>query len=65
MKKILFWVSQPVLIPVLVIGLSLEWVGECITKLCHAFEGWAFEYEKRGWKHLGEGIYRWKGKDEQ
>lgn len=57
-KHALFWISQIVMTPLLILGATLEAIGEYFTELCHRFEAWAFEYEKHGWKHVGGGIYR-------
>jgi hypothetical protein len=58
MKKIVFWVSQIIVAPVFLAALLMNAFSDAIIKVCHWYEGWAFDYEAEGWMHIGDGVYK-------
>ena len=57
MKKVLFWGTSILTFPCFLILDSLASMAEFMIGVLRQYEAWAFEYEKNGYEHLGDGIW--------
>lgn len=57
MKKVLFWGTSIFTFPCFLLFDLLVTVSEFMIDLLRQYEAWAFEYEKNGFKHVGNGIW--------
>lgn len=59
-KKILFWITSPVVFFAFMLFTILEGLSERCVHFTHMYEAWCFDYHEE-WTYLGDGI--WKGKE--
>ena len=57
MKKIIFWVLFPITSLVYILLALVEMLAHYGGEGLDAYEGWAFDLKKKGWKNLGSGCW--------
>ena len=70
MKKLLFWVTFPFMMILLIViswpAAFLEWVSMTLWKVCHKWEHWCYDWKNMypHMEYMGDGLWRSKPRND-